>query len=154
MELRGFPIPPLLEKFLNEGIWTHKRSIIIPTEMLSHTGMDWIVKVRLYELDELLFDNSDNAWYYDWSDENFKLLERMSALVSSKRSGEVITDRKKLDVDKAIVIASELSDDIICLDYRFDVNNPPVVIMDWARTEWAVLAPNFDAFAKGIGLLE
>jgi hypothetical protein len=153
MEIRGLPIPPLLEKFLNNGVWNNKRSITIPRAMLDPLGIKYDVQVRLYDLETFKAENTEESLNPNYTDDGYKLIEFMAARASSKREGKPITDPKKLDMDKALVIASEWSDDIICLDYRFDVNNPPVMVMDWAKKEWAVLAPNFDVFAKGIGLL-
>jgi hypothetical protein len=151
IEIRGFVLPPLLEKFLNEGIWTSKRSITVPQTMLSSIGIDLEVTVRLYGLEGLKWDNT----YFDnMNDEDFEFLRPMNAWVSSKRTGKPITDTSKLDIDYAVCIASEISDDVIYLDYRVDETNPRVLVMDWKNRVWRILVPDFDTFAKAVGLVD
>ncbi len=150
--IRGFILPDLLEQFLNDGIWTHNRSITIPPEMLSsvRTYVD-DVRVRLYDLEGLKHDNG----YFDrLSDEDFEFLKILNAWESSKRSGMPIADITKLDIDYAVCIASELDDEVVHLDYRSDRDNPRVVMMDWDKREWRIVSPDFQIFAKGVGLLD
>lgn len=153
LKIRGFPLPPLLEKFLNEGIWTSKRTIDIPQPMLSAVGIQLEVVVRLYDLEDLRLDN-ENTYLSDLSDESFEFFEWCCAYASSKRSDKAITDTNKLDIDYGICIASDIGDDAIFLDYRIDEANPRVLIMDWNNRIWRILALDFDTFAKGVGLTD
>jgi hypothetical protein len=151
IKIRGFTLPSLLEKFLNEGVWTNKRSITIPQAMLSAIGMEDEVTVRLYDLESL---RSDNTLQDNMSDSLFKRFEFMSAWASSKRAGKPISDVSKLDIDYGVCIASEINDDVIYLDYRIDETNSRVLVMDYRYRKWRILAPDFDTFAKGVGLIE
>lgn len=151
--IRGFTLPPLLEKFLHDGVWTNNRSITVPPEMLTAIRTRTIedVTVRLYDLEGL---QSDNTYFDMMDDDSFEFLKIFNAWESSKRSGKPITDSTKLDIDFAVCIASELTDEVIHLDYRVDASKPRVMIMDWDNREWRILAPDFETFAKGIGFIE
>ena len=149
IEIRGFGLPALLEKFLNQGVWTNERAITVPQTMLSAIGIDYEVTVRLYNLESLKSDN-DNTYFDNMSDKEFELLQVLNAWASSKRTGKPITDTSTLDIDYAVCIASEISDEAIYLDYRIDETNPRILIMDWNNRVWRILAPDFDTFAKGI----
>lgn len=153
IKIRGFVLPALLEKFLNEGVWTNTRSITVPQNMLSPLGIEIECTVRLYDLEGLRRENN-NSYFDDMSDKSFEIFKFISAFESSKRTGEAITDVRKLDIDYAVCIASELSDDAIYLDYRIDENNPRVLVMDWHKREWRILSPDFETFAKGIGFID
>ncbi len=151
VKIRGFVLPSLLEKFLNEGVWANNKTIVVPQNMLSAIGIELEVIVRLYNLEGLILDNN----YFDnISDTDFPFLKMMNAWESSKRTGKPITDVSKLDIDYAVCIASEIWDDVIHLDYRIDETNPRVLVMDWHNRVWRILAPDFDTFAKGIGLFD
>jgi hypothetical protein len=130
IEIRGFKLPPLLEKLINDGKWVtnYDISIRIPQDILQAAGINDPVVVLLCGLNELRHHNTKAAWD-DMASENY-------------------------DVAKVVLIAYNQEDDIVCLDYRFNSNNPQVVIWDWVDEKWRVIAPDFDTFAQKSGLVK
>ena len=58
-----------------------------------------------------------------------------------------------LDVEKAVMIAAQIGDSAMVLDYRRSAFHPQVLETDWtASCQWRVIAPSFDAFADMLGL--
>ncbi|MEM9953092.1 MAG: hypothetical protein AAF846_15925 [Chloroflexota bacterium] len=161
IKIRGFELPPLLEKFINDRVWGAKYAdgrvnhhiIKIPDEMLKKSGIPAIDPLSTSNIDTLKFENTNEAWfprkifssYASWR-------SAFPYYDSSKYRGEPITDSGILDIDKAIIIAGNISDDILCLDYR---SNPPsIVAIDWLDQKFRTLAPDFETFAKGVGLID
>ena len=156
IEIRGFNLPSLLEKLINDGIWipNYESGTEIPQELLFSVGIKEHLIVVLCDLDDLKSQNTESAWDGGMDDEEFAKCEADLGWASSKRTGKLITDTTKLDVSKAVLIAYNEEDDIVCLDYRLDAENPQVVVRDWANKKWCVIAPDFDTFAKKLGLAE
>lgn len=76
-------------------------------------------------------------------------------LASSKLSGKPIDDEGVLDIDKAVFIAINWSEEAICLDYRSSHDNPRVVasvIKEDELSKWKIISPDFKTFALRLGL--
>lgn len=64
-----------------------------------------------------------------------------------------------LDVNRAVVLAVNDDEEGMCLDYRVSVEAPQVVSGTWVgegsdeRVVWKTIAPDFETFARKIGLL-
>jgi hypothetical protein len=61
-----------------------------------------------------------------------------------------------LNVNLAVIIAGNLNEEVICLDYRENRGRPKVVCGTWTDSrgfcQWKVIAPTFDAFADFLQL--
>lgn len=152
IKIRGFTLPPLLEKLMNEGMWVDGTRLTIPKPLLDRVQIPWEVTVSLIGIDQITRDNTDEVWFANATADSFAFMEFVMAYQSSKRCGKSITDTTKLDVDRAICIAWDIGDDLICLDCRF--KQPKVVILNYDVREWRTLAPDFETFAKEVGLIK
>lgn len=152
--VRGFALPPLLEKLMKEGVWipNYHKGLVIPEKLLSAIDIQESIIVAVLSEKEIMESNTDSTWFGNESDKDFDEYRAIFSYESSKRSGTQITNTTKLDVDKAISIAWNQDEDHICLDYRH--NPPKIVILDWENREWKVLAPDFGTFVKEAGLIK
>lgn len=149
MEVNGHKLPPLLVKLIEDGKWTTEKGIKgkILTEMLDTPaklpkGFAMCVPEGMSQLvgDE-----------FDW-------MAKADGLASSTRADQIIDDFSLLDIDKAVLIAMEWMDEYyICLDYR-DISTKPRVVISVQDAKgtitWHIIAPDFEAFARKIGLIE
>jgi hypothetical protein len=156
IEIQGLKLPELLEKLISEGIWPTDFmtgvEIEIPQELLNSVGINERKLVYLCGLDEFL-QASKSVWQEGMIAEDIAPYAETHAYLSSKLSGEEITDSTKLDVDKAILIAFADDDDVVFLDYSFDPNKPQVVVLNWPKRTWHSIG-DFESFVKKIGLLD
>jgi|GEM_PF-2684296 len=160
--IRGFALPPLLEKLINDDIWipNYQKGLRIPQQMLSAIGIQERIVVVVCDLEHMKLENSSRPAMFDpgFDSDDDEIKEDIEEwrisfrYESSLLSGKQITDHTWLDVDKAVLIAYDQEDNNIWLDYRPDHENPRVVILDWDESKWKVLTSDFETFAKGVGL--
>ncbi|MCJ7622455.1 MAG: hypothetical protein MUO76_03050, partial [Anaerolineaceae bacterium] len=81
-------------------------------------------------------------------------MANLYGVASSKLIGEDITDLSFLDVDNALIIVVNYSDDAIALDYRESKSSPKVLANYDAEKclRWRLVANNFQAFVDAIGI--
>jgi hypothetical protein len=61
-----------------------------------------------------------------------------------------------LDAHQSVVLAVNWDEEVICLDYRSNSNEPTVVVSAWPGSQsppkWKLIAATFDEFARQLGL--
>jgi hypothetical protein len=139
-------------KLIEEGKWGNRQ--YLPTIALNTL----LEKVGLPPVELEMITNSCET-RRDWSKFGGKAANRprvfeIYGLASSKELGHKIEDERLLDIDNAIFIADNYDEEVICLDYR---ENPPCVLAGlWGKryAKWYKMAPDFETFARELGLVE
>ncbi|HLY25499.1 MAG TPA: hypothetical protein VKQ72_04105 [Aggregatilineales bacterium] len=66
------------------------------------------------------------------------------------------TDRRLLNIERAVLIAVNWDDEAICLDYGENLDAPKVVCGTWPvdpePCQWKIISDSFDAFVDQLGL--
>jgi hypothetical protein len=156
IEVLGHQLPPVLVKLIEEGKWGNRQYLPTPllNMMLAKAGL------RPVELDmdmdsvETMVRETTGAKipYIDDPEERLRMSERYSQ-ASSKELGHEVKDDGIIDIDKTIFIAGNHDEDVLCLDYRNNPENPHVIA--WIRAgAWTKIAPDFETFARELGLVE
>lgn len=167
-EVNGFKLPAVLCKLLEDGTWTESgQQYNITSEMLSdmfdQAGISTRYSVMTASLESMRRE-SDMDWqrhghktYEEWLNQ----IGRLYAYDSSKYAGHKITEDHILDVDKFVVIAYNMDEDVIALDYRFNPDEPRVMATEYPdnyvpppNPKWKEIAPNFETFARNIGFIK
>jgi hypothetical protein len=78
-------------------------------------------------------------------------------IYSSRDSEESLHHADFVDIANSIVIADNWDEEVVCLDYRENPNDPSVVLSIYPTTnegsvQWKMLAKNFREFADGLNL--
>jgi hypothetical protein len=79
---------------------------------------------------------------------------RVYSLIVSSHLASTSSDVGLLDIDKAVVIAINTDEDVICLDYHLNHEEPCVVTSIWGKgrvIRWHIISPNFREFAQKLG---
>ncbi|MCZ7665898.1 MAG: hypothetical protein M5U34_00975 [Chloroflexi bacterium] len=147
MVVNELPLPQLLQELIEKDQWKRPEDIVVLESMTgSKNGKDFtFLDVRGMQLESypvhLIEDNKLAAIYH---------------LASSKLSGKPIDDDGILDIDKAIFIAVNWSEEAICLDYSLSSSNPRIVTSvineEDMLSKWKVIAPDFLSFAIQLGM--
>jgi hypothetical protein len=163
IEVNGHQLPPLLVKLIEDGKWGNKQKLSsdVLNKILARAGLPPValepemytfgnpagMKNETYSISKLSPNNPEKR---------LRLLEIYSE-ASSKELGHEIEDEGIIDIDKAVFIAANYDEDAICLDYRENPENPCVrafVSTNELFIDWRVIAPDFETFARELGLVE
>jgi hypothetical protein len=153
IEVNGHQLPSLLVKLIEEGKWGDRQilSADVVNKLLGKLGLLPI------ELDMAKDDIQAKDWSkFGGSAEKRPRMFEIYGLASSKESGYQIENELLLDIDKAIFIAGNNDEEVICLDYRENPAEPRIMIGLWNKTNanWHTIAPDFETFARELGLME
>ncbi|MEO1286723.1 MAG: hypothetical protein AAFV93_03070 [Chloroflexota bacterium] len=155
--IRGLQLPALLTELIEKGIWIDEK--FLPEQplkaMLAKAGLEQPL-ISIHGLETMKKENL-NYIYEDvkvFDNEFLTELEKVYAVRSSKYHNHPIIDSKLLDVDKAILIASNgHGEDMLHLDYRSNLSEPRVMALIGEVSEWIVIAPNFTTFVTDLKLV-
>lgn len=145
MEINGLKLPAYLVELMVAGRWKQPAEIDLLAD---------IIGIRHPRNFDFLTTNhiarETQAWHW--------LLEQGLGDIYGITSTPMLNQRPEfLDVTLALVIAMNLDEEIIGLDYRQNIEEPVVVFSVWPTTgkdpcQWQVLANTFREFADKLGL--
>lgn len=142
MEVNNLLLPNELVELISQGKWELPDN---PNELERLTGVNNFIFLAPFNM-SLETKNSHDLIN--------RGLGYAFNLRSSKKEGNPILDLEALDVDLSVMIAIDLNENILCLDYRSNPENPRVVGLITEKLRWIEVAPDFKSFAVAIGLME
>jgi len=149
MEIHGHTLPDELYMLIKRGLPIFIRCDVI-RKILTSNMED---KGEIFDDVPLLsFEGikRESEWDRLLKHENLTDIYRIG---SSRHRGEPITEIHTLDTDQALLIAVNLDEEAIALDYRIDPINPRVLgsfaLTGW---KWILLADSFAEFAEKVNL--
>ncbi len=160
--VRGFKLPPTLCDLIEAGMWGRPNSdpVVLPAAFLGAASLSLSIPERdvpsplatLGGADLMRANASFGAMLHTVDIQDARLAEYIG-VVSSSEDEEAHESAAVLDLDYAVLIA--VSDDFIgaFLDYRPGLGGPRVLMYDDDRRRWRTVAPNFDEFARAVGLV-
>jgi hypothetical protein len=146
IEVDGLPLPRYLVKLIKQGRWKTPSDNTLLKRLTGATGKT--------DLDLLSVDNMGRVNKLSDLFDDPKI-GQIYGLASSNRTGQEISDLRILDVDKAILIGGNWDEEMICLDYRPNLENPCVVFSAMENRSgfrWKIVADDVKSFADNIGL--
>lgn len=155
--INGRILPELMVSLIQDGTWNDQWEISVATlQKLVPKSKTVKFPVNLLPIEEMRRESEFNKDFQFWEKDGYDWLENVGqhyAMDSPSRTGHSITDDAVLDIDSSVVIAVDYAENMICLDYRPNSNNPRVIALIETPTEWVVIANNFEEFAENIGLI-
>jgi hypothetical protein len=160
--IRGHKLPLLLCQLIEEGKW-HPLQELPRKEfysLLNEAGVRQfpVVMIDVQEMNhDGLVDLYQEGKTWIRSQEELEEQEKIYGMASSKKVGTDIEEIFTLDIDNAVCIALNTDEDLVYLDYRLNPDNPRVLASEWIDEEgnkWRVIAPDFETFARKLGLIE
>ena len=142
--VNGLSLPLLLIELIESGRWKRPTDVSVLAEM---TGVNRPEEFSFCQMDAIIRETGQ-----------FPLLLSEGLGhgygLTSSNDPSASHNPSFLDVYRAVIIAVNWDEDIICLDYTENLNDPKVVCNLRLKTyaEWKVIAPTFDAFAERLGL--
>lgn len=170
VEIKGFKLPPLLVRLMEEGKWVFNGQITLEMLIRLYEGtgipldIDGLAMLGIQEMkdEEEHWKSFDKLTDEEFIEHDVQLYEM--GLIYGKRPGYEITDSRVVDLDFAVTIALDSGGEAFYLDYRENPDNPRVMTMvNVYHTrkketdpfeEWREIAPDFETFARKIGLVE
>jgi hypothetical protein len=158
----GHKLPPLLCQLIEDGKWKHPDDTDLMRELVggiydtSIAGLLSFLSTPSMERETMALKRLYNIDGEYTNSEGQILMRKIYGLSSSKLSGKPIPDHM-LDIDNQVCIAVSYEEEGFNLDYRLDSENPRVVA-NFPREDrfirWRVIAPDFETFARKLGLIE
>lgn len=150
MTIHPLILPKYLMQLITEGRWHTPADQTRLEQLTGITGINTNFDFHTLSNKSIRWVNEDIHLYDD------PQVARIYGLASSNRLGHEILDSEILDVDKAIYLASNVHEDVICLDYRSSIEEPQVVVSSWEPSinlyRWRKIANNIKEFADYLGL--
>ena len=151
-EESGHKLPYLLEKLIDEYKWGYAQ--YLPLDNLNRLLLRVGLRPIEQEMEMGISTSQEATSTYTSAEKEYML---QNSIGSSRELGQKIEDEGILDIDNAVVIAGS-EKEFICLDYRENPNNPCVRAFvresDEAIIDWRMIAPDFETFARELGLVE
>ena len=146
MKINGLPLPSTLIKLLNQKRWTSA----IDKDILAQITQAYAPQdFTFYGVDGMRSETASMVQLYE--DGYGEIYGHTHTKSQDKSSNDDL-----LPVDKAIIIAGNWDEEVICLDYRDSLDNPRVVCgyirPNQNEAIWQVVADSFDEFAIMLGI--
>jgi hypothetical protein len=159
IEVNGHQLPPLLVKLIAEGKWDEQElSELAVNRMLRKAGLTAIEQTLTTISAAEMVEVSELIDAYMTSPQERKILFEAHSVASSKERGQKIEDDGIIDIDAVVFVVRSNSEYTICLDYREDSKNPClrayIPDTDEFIIDWRMIAPDFETFARELGLVE
>ena len=139
MMVNNVPLPKTFVRLLKENRWERKYDKDILAQITNANSPEHFT---FYDVDGMHAETAGNIRLYeDGYGEIYSLTHSESQDKSSNKD--------LLPVDKAIIIAGNWDEEVICLDYRDSLDHPKVVCL---IGYWHVVADSFDEFATMLGI--
>lgn len=148
MNVNNLSLPSYLVELINAGRWKKPENI---THLVEITGVQ-----RPEDFSFLLSDGMERE-----TNSGYSIVkngeEFIYGIYSSSESNSLAQSSGFLDVAKLVIIAVNWDEEVICLDYRENSNEPSVVLSIYPPTsegtvQWKVLAKSFREFAEKLNL--
>gem|GEM_PF-2861852 len=148
MLINNLPLPDSLIELLSSGKWERPIDVNKLKELTKFESPQYLIFLGLASIE----GETNSA--IELVTEGYG---RYYSINSSRATGRSIVNSNTLDVDKALIIAVNQDEEVICLDYRESLEAPIVVVSVYqhgTECEFKVIAETFDEFAIKIGLKE
>jgi hypothetical protein len=148
MEVNHLLLPSYLVELINAGRWEKPENISLLSEM---TGVE-----RPEDFSFLLSDRMERE-----TNSGYSIVNSGQGYIYGIYSGSDLNSTPQsngfLDVTKSVIIAVNWDEEVICLDYCENPNEPSVVLSIYPPTsegavQWKVLAKSFREFAEKLNL--
>src|SRR5262245_47077780 len=140
IKVNDLPLPQYLVELINQGRWKK------PDDVSALKALTGIADFSFLAVD---FMNRETTGV-EQKVSNPKFAD-IYGLASSKQRGAEIEESSIVDVDCSVLIAINLDEGVIFLDYRANRDEPRVVVSvrDNKRgCRYKIIAPNFESFAR------
>lgn len=151
----GHELPPLLVKLIEEGKWDEYQFLpnIPLNKLLARAGLRPVEGKLAMEIVGL-----GQGSLVSYTDEQKKAAFESFNLASSHELGHKVVDEGILDIDNTVIIAFDSEKEVIALDYRENSMKPCVRAFiaeeEELLVDWRMIAPDFETFARELGLVE
>jgi len=148
MHVNNLALPTYLVELIKSGRWKKPENINRLSEM---TGVQRPEDFSFLSVDGM--ERETNGGYFTVE----QGIGNIYGIYSSRDTKESLHRADFLDVVNSIIIAVNWDEEVICLDYRENPNEPSVVLSIYPTTSegsviWKVLAKNFRGFAEKLSL--
>lgn len=139
MMINSLPLPKTFVKLLKENRWKRKFDKDILAQ-ITHAGAPQ--DFTFYGVDTMRAETTSMVTLYE--DEYGEICG-----LTHSESHDKSSNNNFLPVDKAIIIAGNWDEEVICLYYRYSLDTPKVVCF---MGYWEVVADSFDEFATMLSI--
>jgi hypothetical protein len=148
MQVNKLPLPSYLVELIESGRWKKPDNILVLSEM---TGVQRPEGFSFLSIDGM--ERETNGGYFIVENGQGNIY----GIYSSRDSEESLHHADFVDIANSIIIADNWDEEVICLDYRENQNDPSVVLSIYPTTnegsvQWKMLAKNFREFADRLNL--
>jgi hypothetical protein len=147
MIVNGLNLPATLVQLLREGRWKRPPAV---ERLATMTGVQRPEDFTFLDLDGMIRETAGGLDIVRRGQGTIYGLVSTSDAEASRRHPDF------LDVQQSVVLAVNWDEEVICLDYRPNGNEPRVVVSVWSGSQsppqWKLVAATFDEFARQLGL--